>query len=59
LFKKYDAPAMMKELKKALKLFGDKKTWGKIIRNGMKADFSWHASSKKYIDLYKNILNNN
>ncbi len=59
LFKKYDAATMMKELKKALKLFSDKKTWAKIIRNGMKTDFSWHASSKKYIDLYKTILNSN
>jgi len=59
LFKKYDADTMLKELKKALKLFEDKKTWAKIIRNGMKADFSWHASAKKYIDLYKTILNSN
>jgi starch synthase len=59
LFKKYDADSMMKELKKAMKTFEDKKSWQKIIRNGMKADFSWHASAKKYIDLYKTILNNN
>jgi starch synthase len=50
---------MMKELKNAIKLFGDKKSWQKIIRNGMKADFSWNASAKKYIDLYKTILNSN
>jgi len=59
LFKKYDADTMLKELKKALKFFEDKKTWAKIIRNGMKVDFSWHASAKKYIDLYKTILNSN
>jgi len=59
LFKKYDADTMLKELKKALKLFEDKKTWAKIIRNGMKADFSWHASATKYIVRYKTILNSN
>jgi starch synthase len=59
LFKKYDADPMLKELKKALKHFEDKKTWVKIIRNGMKVDFSWHASAKKYIDLYRTILNSN
>ncbi len=59
LFKKYDAETLMKELKKALKLFEDKKTWIKIMRNGMKADFSWHSSAKKYLDLYKKILNSN
>ncbi len=59
LFKKYSSSAMLKELKSALKLFDDKKNWSKIIRNGMKVDFSWHASAKKYIDLYKTILNIN
>jgi starch synthase len=59
LFKKYDSESMLKELRKALKFFEDKKTWAKIIRNGMKADFSWNASAKKYVDLYKTILNNN
>lgn len=59
IFKKYDSAVMLKELKKAIKLFDDKKTWAKIIRNAMKSDFSWHASSKKYIDLYKTILNSN
>jgi starch synthase len=57
LFKKYDGKALLAELKKALKLFEDKKTWTKIMRNGMKSDFSWHSSSKKYMDLYKTILN--
>ncbi|HUX61729.1 MAG TPA: glycogen/starch synthase, partial [Ignavibacteriaceae bacterium] len=58
VFKQYEAPALLKELKRALKLFEDKKTWMKIIRNGMKSDFSWTASAKKYIDLYRKILNN-
>jgi len=57
VFKQYEVDALMKELKRALKLFEDKKTWNKIMRNGMKCDFSWNASAKKYIDLYRKILN--
>jgi len=57
VFKKYDGQALLKEIKKAVKLYGDKKTWIKLMRNGMKSDFSWHSSAKKYIDLYKKILN--
>jgi starch synthase len=49
---------MLKEVKRALKLFEDKKKWTKIMRNGMKLDFSWSASAKKYVDLYKTILDN-
>jgi starch synthase len=59
VFKKYDSAVMLKELKLALKYFEDKKKWAKIMRNGMKMDFSWNASAKKYIDLYKTILENN
>src|SRR4030067_54566 len=58
VFKKYDTDSMLKELKRALKLFEDKKKWTKIMRNGMKIDFSWNASAKKYVDLYKTILEN-
>ena len=59
VFKKYEAAAFLKELKRALKIFEDKKNWSKIIKNGMKSDFSWTSSAKKYVDLYKTVLNNN
>ena len=58
VFKKYNADALLKEIKRALKIFEDKKTWTKIIKTGMKSDFSWNSSAKKYIELYKTILNN-
>ncbi len=58
VFKPYEGEALLKELKRALKIFEDKKTWAKIIRNSMKCDFSWNASAKKYIELYKTVLNN-
>ncbi len=58
VFKQYEAAAFLKELKRALKIFEDKKTWIKIMRNGMKCDFSWNSSAKKYVDLYKTVLNN-
>ncbi|NWF49056.1 MAG: glycogen synthase GlgA [Ignavibacteriaceae bacterium] len=59
VFKKYDSATMLKELKRALKIYEDKNLWRKIQRTGMKSDFSWNASAKKYIDLYKNILDQN
>ncbi|OGU28593.1 MAG: starch synthase [Ignavibacteria bacterium GWA2_35_9] len=59
VFKKYEGKELLKEVKKAVKLYEDKKTWAKIMRNGMKSDFSWNSSAKKYIDLYKKILNSN
>jgi starch synthase len=56
VFQKYNAADLFSEIKRALKIFQDKDTWNKIIRAGMKEDFSWHSSAKKYIELYKTIL---
>ena len=58
-FKKYDSKEFLKEIKRALKVFNDKKAWLKIVKAGMKTDFSWNSSAKKYIELYKTILSNN
>src|SRR5690606_14226709 len=51
MFSKYTAKDMIKELKRALKVFDDKKTWAKIMKTGMKSDFSWGTSAKRYLDL--------
>ena len=56
VFKKYNVSEMIKEVKRAIKTFEDKKTWLKIMKTGMKSDFSWDLSAKRYIELYKTIL---
>ena len=56
VFKKYDSDEMLKEIKRAVKTFEDKKVWQKIMRSGMKLDFSWDVSAKRYIELYKTML---
>ncbi len=58
VFSSYDVNSMVKEIKRALNVFEDKKSWIKIMKNGMKADFSWSSSAKKYLELYKTTLNN-
>jgi starch synthase len=58
MFKKYNAEDMLKEIKKALKIFQDKEEWKRIMKNGMKSDFSWNSSAKKYVELYKTVINN-
>ncbi len=56
VFQKYESAALLKEVKRAVKLFQEQKLWAKIIKNGMKSDFSWKSSAKKYIELYKTVL---
>jgi starch synthase len=56
VFKKYEVEDMMKEIKRALKLYQDKEVWFKLMKNAMMQDFSWTASGKKYVELYKKLL---
>lgn len=56
VFKKYGVEEMMKEIKRALKLYEDKEEWTALMKNGMSKDFSWNSSAQKYITLYKKIL---
>ena len=56
LFEKYTATDMLSAIKKALKIYsGDKDTWQSIMKNGMKSNFTWLNSTKKYVELYKKL----
>ncbi|MCL4551783.1 MAG: glycogen synthase GlgA [Bacteroidetes bacterium] len=56
VFNKYSATEMMSEIKNAVKMYShNPETWQIIMRNGMKENFSWLNSSKKYVDLYKKL----
>jgi starch synthase len=51
-----NAQDMMGAIKRAIVLYHDKEHWKQLVANGMQSDFSWKASSKKYIRLYKDLL---
>lgn len=55
VFKEYETRAFLKVLDRALEVYGNAKLWSKLVANGMKQDFSWHASAKKYVELYERI----
>lgn len=55
-FKEYSGKALYAAIKTALDFFKDEKTWVKIQKNGMRADFSWDVSAKKYLKLYEKAL---
>jgi starch synthase len=57
VFKKYEPKDLIKEVERALTLFNnDKKAWTKLVKTGMKSNFTWLSSSKVYVDLYKKII---
>lgn len=55
-FQKYDAQDMLNAIMRSVKLFPDKKSWKKIQIEGMRQDYSWPQSAKKYLELYEKVL---
>jgi len=43
-------------LKRALDVYYQPKQWDRLVKNGMKKDFSWKASAREYLGLYKSLL---
>jgi starch synthase len=52
-FAEYDSEALLATIKQALAAFKDRESWQKLMRNGMKRDFSWTASAKEYVKVYE------
>ncbi|OGZ34559.1 MAG: hypothetical protein A2Y98_01040 [Candidatus Portnoybacteria bacterium RBG_19FT_COMBO_36_7] len=59
LFEKYESREFLNAIEKALDAFKDKTRWKQIQTNGMKKDFSWEASAKVYLCLYKKLIEEN
>jgi starch synthase len=53
LFSDYTPSAMHDAVKRALCVYTDSEKMHTMIKNCMKADFTWMNSAKKYIELYK------
>jgi starch synthase len=56
VFTKYEVSDLVNAVKKAVKLYSDKKAWEKLMKTGMKTNFSWLNSAKNYVNLYKKLL---
>lgn len=54
-FTKYQSNELLKTIQRAVQIYSDQTIWRKIIRNGMSKDFSWEASAKKYLQLYRSV----
>jgi starch synthase len=57
VFSEYDADAMLGTLTRAVALFQKRQAWIKLMKNGMRQDFSWDASADRYTSLYEALTN--
>lgn len=55
IFRDYTTEAFLEALNEALKVFEEPKAWTKLMKNGMRSDFSWRASAKQYVELYERV----
>ncbi len=55
-FANYSADDMMHVAEYAMDIYYNKRTeWNNIVKNAMKADFSWNASADEYIAMYREL----
>ena len=56
VFTRYDSREMLNTIKFACEVYRDKNVWEIMMLRGMRQDFSWDASAKKYVELYKKAI---
>jgi starch synthase len=56
VFEDYLGQDLLFALKRAVEAFHQPKLWGDLVQRGMKQDFSWDASARKYLEIYGKIL---
>jgi starch synthase len=56
LFNESSPDALAMTLRRALKVYEDKRLWQGIQRRGMQQDFSWERSARAYFDLYRSLV---
>ncbi|HIQ05500.1 MAG TPA: glycogen synthase [Anaerolineae bacterium] len=55
-FEPYDAMALYTALVRAAETYKYRDVWRKLQMRGMMSDFSWAASARRYVDLYRRAL---
>jgi starch synthase len=55
VFNDYDAPALRWALDYALELYRDKRSWRKLMQNGMAMDFSWDRQGQLYVEQFRKL----
>lgn len=54
-FYDYNSESLLDAVRKAIEIFRKQDVWKKLVSNGMKQDFSWKKSAKKYLNLYEEL----
>lgn len=55
VFAKYSSSEMLKAVNRAINLYADAKVWQRLVKKGMKEDFSWATSAEQYVKVYSKL----
>jgi len=55
-FDDYTPQAFWDAVKRALEAYADRKAWDRMVRSGMKCDYSWEHSAGEYVAMYERAL---
>jgi starch synthase len=56
VFNDFDAPAMKWALDTAMDWYHQPALWDRLMRNGMRCDFSWQTQANEYLKLFAGLL---
>lgn len=57
IFHELSKLSLLDALIRAISVYEDKKKWERLVKRAMKEDYSWRMSGKKYLEMYKSLLN--
>ncbi|MHB1023808.1 MAG: glycogen synthase GlgA [Acidobacteriaceae bacterium] len=52
----YDAADLLAAMQRAFALFQDKKSWQKLMRNGMAQEYTWSKPAEEYVAVYERVI---
>lgn len=52
VFEEYSSEALLSTIKRAVRTFEKRRLWYKIVKRGMREDFSWDRSARQYRQVY-------
>ncbi|HYR89603.1 MAG TPA: glycogen synthase GlgA [Terriglobia bacterium] len=55
VFRDYDPDEFKAAVNRALALWPNREQWRRLMLNGMRADFSWTESARKYLEVYQRV----
>ncbi len=56
VFHEYDPEDLLCAIGRAVDLYGKKRLWRAVMKEGMRQDFSWASSARKYVELYRKAM---